>query len=184
MASSITFEIGKAGNAVEDQALPLASDGTEVLPPLFIFDLDGTLCTIEHRRTLLLDKTKGHRWRDFYAACDKDLPNQPVIDTLWMLHQAGAEVWVWSGRSDEVFDKTLAWFLTHLYRNGVSPIRSLRMRKEGNYTPDTDLKRKWLLGMAERDRKRLVATYDDRDRIVSMYRSHGVACYQVAPGDF
>ena len=157
------------------------SNGTK---PLYIFDLDGTLALIEHRRAILQDKTNGYRWRQFYAACDLDLPNTPVIDTLWLLHRAGAEIWVWSGRSDEVADKTWAWLKTHLTRDEVYPVTALRMRRENDYTPDNVLKERWFLGLAERDRKRLVATFDDRDRIVAMYRGHGAACYQVAPGDF
>lgn len=31
---------------------------------------------------------------------------------------------------------------------------------------------------------RLVMTFDDRDRVVAMWRRNGVVCAQVAPGDF
>lgn len=33
-------------------------------------------------------------------------------------------------------------------------------------------------------RRRLVAVFDDRDKVVSMWRARGVACFQVAPGAF
>lgn len=34
------------------------------------------------------------------------------------------------------------------------------------------------------DRARLVAVFDDRSSVVTMWREHGVTCFQVAPGDF
>jgi hypothetical protein len=49
---------------------------------------------------------------------------------------------------------------------------------------DQDLKESWLLNMLDEDRERLVAVYDDRNSVVDMWRRNGVACFQVAPGDF
>lgn len=34
------------------------------------------------------------------------------------------------------------------------------------------------------DRDRLVAVFDDRARVVRMWRKAGITCFQVAPGDF
>ena len=82
------------------------------LRPLYIFDLDGTLALIEHRRHFLERDTRD-KWRHFYAACDKDQPNEPVIATMERLRHAGADVWIFSGRSDEVRDKTVAWLAHH-----------------------------------------------------------------------
>lgn len=41
-----------------------------------------------------------------------------------------------------------------------------------------------VVAMTEYDRRRLVAVFDDRDKVVSMWRARGVACFQVAPGAF
>ena len=38
--------------------------------------------------------------------------------------------------------------------------------------------------MSPEDRARLVMVFDDRDRVVNMWRRNGVVCAQVAPGDF
>lgn len=151
---------------------------------LYIFDLDGTLALIGHRRHIL-DREDSKKWRDFYAACDKDKPNAPVIATLERLRWTGAEVWIFSGRSDEVRDKTVAWladhtsFLTHELEGPM-----LQMRAEGDYTADDELKRSWLRSMLTEDRRRLVAAFDDRDRAVKMWRDEGVTCFQVAEGEF
>ena len=147
--------------------------------PLYIFDLDGTLALLEHRLHLI-DKSKGNPdWQAFFAACDKDEPCWPVLITLNALRVAGAEVWVLSGRSDEVRDKTEAWLQRHL---GYVP--PLTMREAGDTRHDDLVKREMYDRMLEEDRRRLIAVFDDRDRVVALWRSLGIACFQVAPGDF
>ncbi len=145
--------------------------------PLYIFDLDGTLADIEHRRYLVEGMPK--KWREFYQRCVHDKPNIPVIRTAVGLAVAGAEIAVWSGRSDEVQRETEAWLNYHLRVH-----KSLRMRSADDFQPDVQLKRSWLHSMSERDRGRLVAVFDDRQGMVNMWRDEGVPCFQVAPGDF
>lgn len=152
--------------------------------PLYIFDLDGTLALIEHRKHYIEDKADSQRWRRFYAACDRDQPNLPVLRTLERLRHAGADVWIFSGRSDEVRDKTVDWLTAHTSFMSHDLDTALTMRREGDYTPDDELKQQWLNGLLHDDRERLVAVFDDRDRVVEMWRSNGVACFQVAAGEF
>ncbi len=154
------------------------------MKPLYIFDLDGTLALIEHRKGWLEGKSPD-RWRQFYAACDKDEPNEPAIATMERLRHAGADVWIFSGRSDEVRDKTVAWLANHtsfMTHDLEGP--TLTMRQAGDYTADDELKKQWLDGMLMVDRQRLVAVLDDRDRVVQMWRAAGVSCFQVAAGEF
>lgn len=148
--------------------------------PLFIFDLDGTLALIEHRFPILEQDTRD-KWERFYAACDRDEPNEPVIATLEQLRDAGAEVWIFSGRSDEVKAKTVEWLANHtsfMSFELVPPV--LTLRAAGDYTPDHILKRQWYDSMLVEDRDRLVAAFDDRNQVVRMWRGVGVTCYQVA----
>lgn len=158
------------------------------MKPLYIFDLDGTLALCNHRQHLLDDVDDSHRWTKFYAACDRDEPNTPVIDTMERLRYAGADIWIFSGRSDEVRDKTVAWIAQHTsfmsWQLAPEGDALLTMRPVGDYTPDDELKALWLDRMLLDDRQRLVATFDDRQRVVNMWRSRGVPCFQVAPGEF
>ena len=154
------------------------------MKPLYIFDLDGTLALIEHRRHIL-DWEARDKWRHFYAACDKDVPNASVISTMERLRHAGADVWIFSGRSEEVRVKTVAWLAQHTsFMTSDLEGPMLQMRAEGDYTADDILKKQWLDNMLHEDRERLVATFDDRDRVVQMWRDNGVTCFQVAPGEF
>lgn len=96
-----------------------------------------------------------------------------------------ADIWIFSGRSDEVREKTVAWlaehtpFMTHELQGPM-----LQMRREGDYTADDVLKGSWYARMLQEDKQRLVAVFDDRDRVVKMWRDFGVPCFQVAPGEF
>lgn len=152
---------------------------------LYIFDLDGTLALIEHRRHFVERERDKQDWKAFYAACDQDAANAPVISTMERLRHAGAEIWIFSGRSDEVRDKTIDWlaehtsFMTHELQGPM-----LTMRREGDYTPDDVLKKQWLDEMLGVDRVRLVAVFEDRARMVKMWRNAGVPCFQVADGEF
>lgn len=155
--------------------------------PLYIFDIDGTLCNIEHRLHFLEDKADPDRWDKFYKACVMDTPNHPVLAIMASLHTAGAEIWLFSGRSEAVRDETYDWLdkYTHLrrWRLRMKP-EMLTMRPVGDYTEDHLLKQKWLYGMLRDDRERLVGIFDDRKRVVDMWRANGVPCFQVAEGEF
>jgi phosphoglycolate phosphatase-like HAD superfamily hydrolase len=138
-----------------------------------VFDLDGTLALTEHRAHFLEREKKD--WRAFYAACDKDEPCHQIIRTLQALYATGAEVEIWSGRSKEVWDKTQAW----LEANGLGHI-PVKMREEGDHRPDTVLKQEWLDACDVKPR----LVFEDRASVVAMWRSNGIVCAQVAPGDF
>lgn len=151
---------------------------------LVIFDLDGTLSDASHRQHLV-DRTKlgfaKPDWRAFYAACGADKPMEHTISVALALLCAGFELWVFSGRSDEVEAETHRWLTAHDI-GGV--FTTIRMRPSGNTTPDDVLKMQWYDAMSEKDRDRLMLVFDDRDRMVAAWRDRGVPCFQVAPGNF
>jgi hypothetical protein len=149
--------------------------------PLYIFDLDGTLALIDHRRHFVEGPRKKD-WDAFFAACVNDKPNVPVIRTLRMLVMTGAEIWIWSGRNDKVGPESRIWLRHNVHDIGANFY--LRMRKDGDRQDDVTLKQSWLLEMSPSDRDRLVAVFDDRQRVVDMWRAHGITCFQVAPGYF
>lgn len=156
--------------------------------PLYIFDLDGTLALIDHRRHFVSKegKEKGWKpdWKAFYEACDQDKPNWPVIGTMLQLYSVGCDIRIWSGREDSVKGKTFMWLHMATRIPLIKLEQMLRMREEGDYTEDHVLKRKWLNLMKQQERNRLAAVFDDRQKVVDMWRGEGVACFQVAPGDF
>jgi hypothetical protein len=157
--------------------------------PMYIFDLDGTIALIDHRRHLVEKPPgAGKEWKPdwdlFHQACVKDGVNWPVVGTMMQLRACGCDVRIWSGRLDKVRAQTLEWL--HVYTT-IQPYeleKMLTMRPGGDYRPDEQLKKKWLNALPPADRQRLVAVFDDRNKVVDMWREEGVACFQVARGDF
>ncbi len=176
--------------------------------PLYIFDLDGTLANLTHRlhhvqRPSLkcydcggknrkacpvcfdLDIGWKANWDAFHTACANDTPIPQTIGLLSTLHEADNEIWIWSGRSDMVREQTVNWIDNHILQAGWMPFRyKLEMRKAGDFTADDTLKESWLHSLFPEDRARLVMTFDDRNRVVAMWRRNGILCAQVAQGDF
>jgi hypothetical protein len=145
----------------------------ETKPMRVIFDLDGTLSNAEHRVHYLTGEIKD--WRAFYAECAGDQPIRPIMDVLTALGLMGAEIHIWTGRSAEVEAETVAW----LEANDLDDI-ALKMRPVGDHSPDTELKAKWLAECGWTPD----LVFEDRASVVEMWRSHGIICAQVAPGNF
>jgi hypothetical protein len=140
---------------------------------LVVFDLDGTLALNEHRQHFLNKPKKN--WTSFFDDCDKDEPNWPIIKTLWSLYYNEFDIEIWTGRTNRVHDKTVAWLDEYdLSRFLVNE------RDEKDHTPDTELKQRWL----NESNKKPIMTFDDRDSVVQMWRSNGIVCCQVAEGNF
>lgn len=140
-----------------------------------IFDLDGTLANIDHRRNLVEGPKKD--WNAFFEACDKDTPNTQIVwlFNVLQLNYIG-DIEIWSGRSEDVKTKTIEWLLKHrLY-----PAK-IRMRKAGDFRADEVLKKEWLDEIGPENVK---LVFDDRDKVVKMWRENGITCCQVAPGNF
>lgn len=141
-----------------------------------IFDLDGTLADCEHRRHLV--RKNDPDWRAFFAACVDDTPIQAVIDTLHAFNAdilGSHKVEIWSGRSEEVRAETEQW----LFDVGIRG-NKLRMRPVCDQTPDEILKKQWL----DEEPVKPDLVFDDRNKVVDMWRANGIICCQVAPGDF
>ena len=150
-----------------------------------IFDLDGTLALIDDRRALATKDNGKMDWDKFFdpANITLDLPNHPVIEMAKTLHAQGKTIVIFSGRSKATKDATAKW----LDDNDV-PFSVMKMRPTGHpgaFMPDDKLKQHWLDSIFPDDQKdRILCIFDDRDKVVKMWRDNGLTCFQVAPGDF
>ena len=142
-----------------------------------IFDLDGTLADITHRLPLI--KHGESDWPTFFQACVADKPIKPTIEICNRLAIAGFRIIISSGRSAVVRTQTEEWLMRH----GVN-YRQLIMRPEEDYTPDDKLKQLWLDTGVFGPVENIMCVFEDRKRVVDMWRSNGLLCYQVADGDY
>lgn len=149
-----------------------------------IFDLDGTLANIEKRRKMSQRDNGKMDWDVFFKPENIwfDTPNEPVIKMAQMLHSTH-QIIILSGRSKATKDETKRWLNKHRV-----PFDVLKMRPtnpEWHYMPDDQLKKHWLDTLFPDDKKDdILCVFDDRNKVVKMWRENGLTCFQVNEGDF
>jgi phosphoglycolate phosphatase-like HAD superfamily hydrolase len=145
---------------------------------IVIFDLDGTLALIEARRALAAKPDGKINWKTFFDPenIKLDLPNDPVITAFKAFAEQGFKMVILSGRDSISRAETRQW----LNDNDIHP-DILWMRPQGSFTPDNVLKQTWL---GELGVDNVFCVFDDRDKVVQMWRDNGLTCFQVAPGNF
>lgn len=145
-----------------------------------IFDLDGTLALIDERRAKATKPDGKINWDVFFAPenIQLDKPNWPVIESFKALQEAGFIVGIFSGRDDISREETKEWLMDH----EIFP-DFMRMRRNGSFTPDDKLKKLWLNDLLQEGHN-IMCVFDDRDKVVKMWRDNGITCFQVAEGQF
>ena len=143
-----------------------------------IFDVDGTLMDVEHRRHFVSGPSKD--WDSFMdpKVMEGDSPNQPVVDIALAMAEAGHEIVVVSARNErhrEVTQKQLDAL-------GLEPLH-LFLRPDGDFRSDSEFKQEVLDSLRANDFNPDLV-FDDRNQVVDMWRRNGVPCFQVAEGDF
>ena len=147
-----------------------------------IFDLDGTLALIDKRRAISTKDNGKLDWDKFFDPknIDLDQPNIPVIKTLQLFIDNGFKIVIFSGRSDKTFNATTNWLL----QNNIQ-WHLLQMRPEDkHFLPDNELKQDWVDNDPHIDKDDIFAVFDDRQKVVDMWRANGFTCFQVADGNF
>lgn len=140
-------------------------------PRAVMVDIDGTLAL--------------HGDRDPYdtSRYHEDTVNQPVVEAVRAMQDAGHVVILCSGRDERFRAVTEAWLTDKiglvygLWHDG------LYMRPEGDRRRDNIVKLE-LFDAHIRDNYNVTCVFDDRDRVVQAWRSIGLTVFQVAPGNF
>lgn len=148
-----------------------------------IFDLDGTLALIDDRRAVSTKDNGKMDWDTFFDPknIQLDKPNWPVILMAQTLKKAGHRIVIFSGRSKATKDATRDWL-----KNLDIPFDVLKMRPTGGglkWMKDDLLKKKWLDDLFP-NTDDIICVFDDRDKVVQMWRDNGITCFQVADGNF
>src|SRR5882672_9644557 len=132
--------------------------------PCYIFDVDNTMADNSHR--------DPHN----YETCMKDKPIKHVIDLAKVLG-IGTPIIVTSGRPDSVRMQTQTWLGIH----GVGYVMyAMYMRIDGDERPDHIVKKE-MRDQMRQDGWSPIMAFDDRQKVVDMWRANGVPCAQVAP---
>jgi hypothetical protein len=121
-----------------------------------------------------------HGFKSFYEACDKDLLIWPVKSMF--IQNTHRDVKIWSGRCESVRKKTVRWIYNHteLCETYIDSI--LKMRPEGDYIPDDELKEKWL-DEALSEGKKIDFVFDDRPKVIRMWCRRGIFVFNCCQHD-
>lgn len=135
----------------------------EILKPVVVFDIDNTLMDETHRAHL----RDSEQWDDYFDLCHLDKPIHHIIDLTHHYKERGYEVWVMSGRSENVWDKTVQSLKEHNVAFDV-----LKLRGKDNFMPDHVLKPAWarnLIGL-----ERIDFVYDDQPKVIEGFEKKGL----------
>lgn len=141
-------------------------------PKTVLFDIDGTVADLTHRRHLV--ETNGKKeWDLFFNLCHLDGKIEPTFEVYNALVNQYAVVFV-SGRPERIRDKTEDWLVKH----GFHTFNALHMRADGDFRPDVEFKAELLATLQER--YEFVMAFDDRDVIAKLWRDNGIFTFQVS----
>ena len=143
---------------------------------VIVFDIDGTLANIEHRRSFVATKPKN--WKAFTAGIVNDTPHEDIVTLSTMFVACGNTLLLCSGRGEEQRDVTV----DQMNEFGVL-YSKLYMRPAKDHRPD-DIIKVELLQQIREEFGNPWLWFDDRTRVVNAIRAEGVRVLQVAPGDF
>ncbi len=142
-----------------------------------LFDMDGTLADIRHRRTFL-DQSPAD-WKAFKAAMGDDTPNVPIVSLYTSLWDTGSyELIIVIGRNERYRKLTEQW----LSWNEI-PFGRMLMRADDDFRADHIIKEE-ILDQLLGEGKTILFTVDDRQQVVDMWRRRGITCLQCDVGNF
>ena len=140
-------------------------------PQDIIFDMDGTLADINHRRHFVESKPKN--WNSFYEGMIGDTPMMAQL-----LKSAGHRIIIATGRPRKYNNITLQFL-----RDNDIPYDAAYLRTDKDYRPDTVVKENMLRKMKINGYDPTIA-FDDRKSVVEMWRANGLFVFQVDEGNF
>ena len=117
-------------------------------------------------------------WKSWSAEAPLDTPYWEIVDLVNAAHCIGIKVIVATGRMEKHREQTTKWledhkiFYDHLY-----------MRDDDDFRDDNILKKEYLDDIRNKGYNP-VMVFEDRDRVVDMWRANGIKCLQVQPGAY
>lgn len=158
---------------INHKRLPIDSS----VPKAVICDVDGTIAWMQGRSPY------------DYTKISEDIHDPRLLQLLQNLQEAEVELIFVSGRegNEQCVKDTIEW-LTNLFPpkkklNVWNPSFMLFQRKKGDYRPDEIIKEE-IYHQEIEGKFDIIAVFDDRNKVVNMWRNLNLLCLQVNNGDF
>ena len=143
---------------------------------VIVFDIDGTIADVTHRRHWVASKPKN--WAAWNAGMANDTVHEDIVEMMDLFADKDYQIILCSGRGDDTRAVTEKW----LADNDI-PYNQLFMRRAGDYRQDSIVKVELLQQIRQWHGEPFI-WFDDRQQVVDAIRAEGVRVCQVAPGDF
>lgn len=146
-----------------------------------VFDIDGTIADIEHRRHHV-QRTDGKKkdWRMFNLEMVNDTPKPAIVELVKAMATVYPAIVFCSGRTDDFRGVTYDWLEKTL---NEEVFFELYMRRRDDSRQDNIVK-EIILDFELLPRYDILFVVDDRDQVVKMWRNRGITCLQCEYGDF
>ncbi len=142
-----------------------------------IFDIDGTVANINHRRRYL-DRSPPD-WNMFNEKMGEDTLNKPIVSLYKALWESKSyTLLLVTGRNEKYRNITESW----LTWNEI-PFSNLLMRSDNDYRADHVIKEEILHRILKHGHV-IEFAVDDRQQVVDMWRRNGITCLQCDVGNF
>jgi len=143
---------------------------------VIVFDIDGTIANVDHRRHWVATKPKN--WAAWNAGMANDTVHEDIVEMMDLFADKDYQIVLCSGRGDDTRAVTEKW----LADNDI-PYKALFMRRAGDYRKDSIVKVELLQQIRQWHGDPFI-WFDDRTQVVDAIRDAGVRVCQVAPGNF
>lgn len=156
---------------------------TDIAREVVIFDLDGTICDISHRRHYVFnadnDPNFKKDWKSFYGGICNDMPNPAVVEMYDLVRYSGRyDVIFMSGRGSEYRSVSEQW----LEKFGLTDYHMLIMRPYNDSRTDWIVKKE-LYEKYVKPYYNVKFTVDDRLQVCRMWHSIGLPIFRVGDPD-
>ena len=141
------------------------------LPYAVICDIDGTVALRNNRSPF-----------DYSKVCE-DTFDPRMLEVLYTFIESGVKIISVTGREDvdNCRELTIKWLDKNIAYSESG--WDLIMRSKGDHRSDTEIKKE-IYDKYIKDKYNILCVFEDRDKVVKMWRDEGLLCNQVYYGDF
>lgn len=141
------------------------------LPYAVICDIDGTVALRNNRSPF-----------DYSKVCE-DTFDPRMLEVLYTFIESGVKIIFITGREDmdNCRELTTKWLDKNIAYSESG--WDLIMRSKGDHRSDTEVKKE-IYDKYIKDKYNVMCVFEDRDKVVKMWRDEGLLCNQVYYGDF
>jgi predicted kinase len=140
-----------------------------------ICDIDGTIADTTKRQHFLTGEKKD--WKSFFANIDQDELRRDIAERIIELYNSGKTIIYMSGRPDIYKGQTIRWLSEKFMSFGLTLIM-----RGGNDSREDSIVKEEILNRYFPDKSVIHCVFDDRPRVIRMWRKNGLEVNDVGNG--